>query len=228
MNHPPREQDPELDETGPQRIVSNEESAADAPLREPGWWQASDQNWYPPEQHPNNVASVRTTPDEPAASSATWAVPSGWERVRPHLEQGSRFWSGVSRQGKVGLAGGAVLVVGAAVAVPVIALHYFFAGPSLSPEQQFAHDLAVAGIVSADPKVRAGLNLPAGPESDARIAALASEICAGLGSGANKDGAATQLYQGALEGTLTGGTPLSHDSAVKIVDLAAHDVCPGK
>jgi hypothetical protein len=37
-----------------------------------------------------------------------------------------------------------------------------------------------------------------------------------------------QLYQGALEGTLTGGASLPHDHAVKIVNLAVQDVCPGK
>jgi hypothetical protein len=31
----------------------------------PGWWQAGDSKWYPPEQHPNYVPPPSATPDEP-------------------------------------------------------------------------------------------------------------------------------------------------------------------
>jgi len=31
-----------------------------APLSRPGWWQASDDKWYPPEQHPTYLASQGT------------------------------------------------------------------------------------------------------------------------------------------------------------------------
>jgi hypothetical protein len=135
---------------------------------------------------------------------------------------------GRSRKRKVMLAVATMVVVVAAAAGSLTAYHYFFAKPSTPPEQQFAHDVAAAGVISADPAVKASMNLPAGAESTARIVAVATAVCADLNSGSNKDAEATQVYQGALAGTPTGGAPLSHDKAVKIVDLAVQDVCPGK
>jgi hypothetical protein len=38
-----------------------------------GWWQASDQKWYPPERHPNYVASLPPPPEN--RSSAGSSVP---------------------------------------------------------------------------------------------------------------------------------------------------------
>ena len=35
-----------------------------------GWWQASDDKWYPPERHPNYVAPPPPETDTPARSSA--------------------------------------------------------------------------------------------------------------------------------------------------------------
>jgi hypothetical protein len=82
--------------------------------------------------------------------------------------------------------------------------------------------------MSADPAVKAGMNLPPGAESTARIVAVATAVCADLNSGSNKDAEATQVYQGALAGARPGGASLSHDNAVKVVRLAVQDVCPGK
>jgi hypothetical protein len=139
-----------------------------------------------------------------------------------------RFFSGRSRRRKMVLAIAAMVVVVAAVAVSLTVYRYLVAGPSMPAEQQFAHDVAAAGVMSADPAVKAGMNLPPGAESTARIVAVATAVCADLNSGSSKDAEAMQLYQGALAGTLTGGAPLPHDKAVKIVDLAVQDVCPGK
>jgi hypothetical protein len=49
----------------------------------PGWWQASDLKWYPPEQHPNYVAppSPPTTPVTPTHSPTTTKGLSGWSQV---------------------------------------------------------------------------------------------------------------------------------------------------
>jgi uncharacterized protein DUF2510/uncharacterized protein DUF732 len=135
---------------------------------------------------------------------------------------------GRSRRRKIVPAIAAMVVVVAAVAVSLTVYRYFVARPSMPAEQQFAHDVAAAGVMSADPAVRAGMNLPPGAESTARIVAVATAVCADLNSGSSKDAEAMQLYQGALAGTLTGGAPLPHDKAVKIVDLAVQDVCPGK
>jgi hypothetical protein len=135
---------------------------------------------------------------------------------------------GRSRRRKIMLAIVAVVVVVVAGAASLIAYHYVFAKSSPPSEGQFAQDVAAAGVMSADPAVKAGLNLPAGAESTARINAVATAVCADLNSGANKDAEATQVYQGALAGTPAGGAPLPHDKAVKIVDLAIQDVCPGK
>jgi hypothetical protein len=135
---------------------------------------------------------------------------------------------GRSRRRKIMLAIAAVVVVVVAGAASLTAYHYFFAKPPPPSEGQFAQDVAAAGVMSADPAVKADMNLPAGAESTARINAVATAVCADLTSGANKDAEATQVYQGALAGTPTGGAPLPHDKAVKIVDLAIQDVCPGK
>jgi hypothetical protein len=57
---------------------------------------------------------------------------------------------------------------------------------------------------------------------------LATGVCADLNNGITKDDEAMQLYQSALDDSLTSGFHLSHDNAVKIVNLAVKDVCPGK
>lgn len=193
----------------------------------PGWWQASDHKWYPPEHHPAHVA--------PEPSSPGTTPPSTWDALRPHMDKalphiatGRRLWSGLPPGRRIMVGGAAALAVVTAVAAPLTAYHYFFAGPSLPPEQQFVHDVAAAGIVSADPAVRAGINLPASAISTATIISLATAACADLNNGTSKDAEAIRLYQGALEGTLTGGASPPHDKAVKIVDLAVQDVCPGK
>ena len=44
-----------------------------------GWWQASDENWYPPEQHPNYVATDRAVtllPASPAPSARQSETPA--------------------------------------------------------------------------------------------------------------------------------------------------------
>jgi hypothetical protein len=134
----------------------------------------------------------------------------------------------LTRQRKIVLGGAAAMAAVVTVAAPVTAYFCFFDGPSLPPNQQFVHDVAAAGLVSADPAVKAGINLPAGADSTATIVSLGTTICADLNTGTNVDDEAMQLYQGALEGTLTGGASLPHDNAVKIVNLAVQDVCPGR
>jgi hypothetical protein len=223
MNYQPRKQDSELDQTGPQRVVSKAEPATNEASPGRGWWQGADLKWYPPEQHHNSSAPI-----SPARQGASTSTPNPWEQARPHIARGRRVWSGLSRERKMALAGAGAVVVAVTIAAPVMAFHYFFGGPSLPPEAQFARDVASAGIISADPAVKASIKLPAGPESTGRITELATVLCAALNNGDNKDAVAMQLYQGALEGTLTGGASLSHDNAVTIVDLAVQDVCPGK
>ena len=43
-------------------------NAADAP-EGPGWWQASDRRWYPPEQHPNYAPPPPPPPSTPPAQA---------------------------------------------------------------------------------------------------------------------------------------------------------------
>jgi hypothetical protein len=183
---------------------------------------------------PSPASPPSPSPDGLTAATPS-ASPSAWDTVRPHLdkarphvETGRRFFSGLSRERKLVLGGAAALAVVTTIAAPITAYYYFFAGPSLPPDQQFVHDVAAAGIVSADPAVKASINLPASAGSTATIISLATTVCADLNNGTNKDAEAMQLYQGALEGTLTGGASLPHDNAVKIVNLAVQDVCPGR
>lgn len=43
----------------------------------PGWWQASDGRWYPPESAPGPAAPTPSWPPAPVAPSP-WAAPSGY------------------------------------------------------------------------------------------------------------------------------------------------------
>jgi hypothetical protein len=240
---------------GPPHTAVNQPPVSSYTSQGPGWWQASDHKWYPPQHRPGYVpptpspaSPASPSPDDltaavhsaspsqpPSAGSPSTASPSVWDtlrphvdKARPHVESGRRFFSGLSRERKIMLGGVAALAVVTTIAAPITAYYYFYAGPSLPPDQQFVHDVAAAGIVSADPAVKAGINLPASAQSTATIISLATTVCADLNNGTNKDAEAMQLYQGALEGTLTGGASLPHDNAVKIVNLAVQDVCPGR
>jgi hypothetical protein len=166
--------------------------------------------------------TVTTPPPVMPAHTPTGAAPRN---------AAGRFWSGLSRDRKVVLAIVGLLVVVAAVAVPITAFHYFFGGPPpspLTPEQRFVHDVAVAGIVSDDPGVKANVNLPASAETTANIYQMATAICADLNNGTSKADEAMQMYESDLDNSLTSGFHISHDNEVKIVSLAVQDVCPGK
>jgi hypothetical protein len=224
-------------------------------LNEAGWYDdPNDQtalrywdgaNWTPHRQRrpTQQAAPSRQPPPPPMATSppppppmnsppppgdSTTAIYSPSANQAPSAGVPGSASPGRSRRRKIVLAIVAMVVVVAAAAASLIAYRYFFAKPSVPSEQQFAHDVAAAGVISADPAVKAGMNLPAGAESTARIVAVATAVCADLNSGSSKDAEATQIYQGALAGSLTGGASLPHDKAVKIVDLAIQDVCPGK
>lgn len=181
-------------------------------------------NSTPREQHPEQHP---TEPHRAGGQQAPSAVRKLWAEVQPEAARGRRFWSALSPKRRLALAGGGVVVAAVAAAVSLLALDSVFGAPTLPPPEQFAHDLAEAGVVSADPGVKARVNLPAGPESTAAIVNLATTVCADLNNGSTRDAVATELYQGALEGTLTGGVTLPYDDAATIVDLAIRDVCPG-
>jgi Protein of unknown function (DUF732) len=242
MNDTSRDQHADQLPADPPHTGVNQPPASSYTSEGPGWWQASDHKWYPPQHHPDYVAPPTRSPvsppspyQRPSGGSPSTASPSAWDTIRPHVdkarphvETGRRFFTGLSRERKIMLGGAAALAVVTTIAAPLTAYHYFFAGPSLPPEQQFVRDVAAAGIVSADPAVKAGINLPASADSTATIISLATTVCADLNNGTSRDAEAMQLYQGALEGTLTGGAPLPHVNAVKIVNLAVQDVCPGR
>ncbi len=44
----------------------------------PGWWQASDGRWYPPEQHPS-AAAAPAAPVAPVAPTPPSVAPGGWD-----------------------------------------------------------------------------------------------------------------------------------------------------
>jgi uncharacterized RDD family membrane protein YckC len=75
-----------------------------------GWWQASDQKWYPPESHPDAVAAERAAqpPDPTPAPAATqpgpaptpypsagFDLPAGVSKADPWLRFGSYLLEGV-------------------------------------------------------------------------------------------------------------------------------------
>ena len=51
----------------------------------PGWWQATDGNWYPPESHPDATPRLAPTPPPPP--------PAGWI-ADPMLRHEHRYWDG--------------------------------------------------------------------------------------------------------------------------------------
>ena len=74
----------------------------------PGWWQASDGRWYPPEQHPNARAALPPPGMAPAAApGASFGPPPGGPA--PGAPAAS---SGLSSGQKVLIAVVAVLVLG--------------------------------------------------------------------------------------------------------------------
>jgi hypothetical protein len=56
-----------------------EATMSDVP-RGPGWWQASDLKWYPPERHPQYL-TPRPPPPVPHADASLSAAPAGGRRV---------------------------------------------------------------------------------------------------------------------------------------------------
>jgi hypothetical protein len=86
--------------------------------------------WYPdPNGEPGQVYwdGHRWHKDIPGTRPPA-ASPTPGDQVRPHLEQGRRFWSGLSPQRQIVLAIAALLVAVAAVAVPIIAFNHFSGG----------------------------------------------------------------------------------------------------
>lgn len=63
-------------------------AGSDAPLG-PGWWQASDARWYPPELHPDAAA-----PDRPAAAQAVEEPPASEPEQPPQGRRAGRFGLG--------------------------------------------------------------------------------------------------------------------------------------
>ena len=68
----------------------------------PGWWQATDGKWYPPEQHPNYRATttesvMSTAHESPVYSSvaAQTTPPPGWY-LDPNDPTRHRYWDGTS------------------------------------------------------------------------------------------------------------------------------------
>ena len=197
-----------------------------------GWYQ--DPSGKPGQMYWDGQRWHTAMPARPSAAAA----PDRWdqlrpyiEKARPHVDNGRRFWLGLSRRSQFLFAIAGLLVMVAGVAVPVTAFGDFFGGTrpsSLTPGQRFVHDVAVAGIVSNDPTVKADVNPPASPETTAKIASIATSICADLNNGTSEDEEAMQLYKSALDASPTSGFHLSHDKAVQIVSSAVRDVCPGK
>jgi Mycobacterium 19 kDa lipoprotein antigen len=96
----------------------------------PGWWQASDLKWYPPEQHPNYVAPPSPPPTHTATQSPSTTKPP----------------SGPSKAGFV-VAGLALLLVIAALVTGRVVLGTFLPGLLL---------VAVIAIISITVAVRSG------------------------------------------------------------------------
>ena len=97
----------------------------------PGWWQASDLKWYPPERHPNYEAPPPPPPGQPP-------VPPPRPAERPPTETATPPpWSGYPprREVKVALIAAIVLIVLGLVL------------PSLVPTFGFAHVLFIIGLL---------------------------------------------------------------------------------
>lgn len=100
----------------------------------PGWWQASDGNWYPPEQHPSkqSAAPALAGPYGPGwwqASDGNWYPPQsapGMPHAPPQwagAPPGAKRPGGIAKGCLVSLAIVGVLVVGVIVIIAVAANH---------------------------------------------------------------------------------------------------------
>jgi len=68
-----------------QRGEGQQMETSPAPLPRPGWWQASDDRWYPPEQHPSYFASQGTAlgvPSPPAPLTRRSGAPGEVETAQ--------------------------------------------------------------------------------------------------------------------------------------------------
>ena len=83
--------------------------------------------------------TTRQTPDPTRGDQ----VGSNIDRARPRVEQGRRFWSGLSVQRRIVLAVGVLLVAAAAVAVPMIV---FSSGGGHSPSYQEGYTSGSSGV----------------------------------------------------------------------------------
>src|SRR5271165_6269719 len=96
----------------------------------PGWWQASDGNWYPPHLHPDATTQVQVDENYISGTSATPGLP----RFAPFVPSGQT--SGEGFPGTYGYSG-----------APPPAPFSFMPGYDYSASQPSTNGLAVASLV---------------------------------------------------------------------------------
>ncbi len=91
----------------------------------PGWWEASDGKWYPPEQHPNDPPPTSSTPPPAAAPPGPGAATSPAVSLPPFSFDLKR-WSQAER-----IAGIATLVLFISLFLPWFTYNFGFASVSV-------------------------------------------------------------------------------------------------
>jgi hypothetical protein len=170
------------------------EEIEEAPVSEmsqgPGWWIASDGKWYPPESHPDVVASRgSTTSPAGTASPASTAEPGGASVLSPSSP-------GRGRRSFVPWAVGAVVLVALAVAAVVVAL------VSGGGSSAFAPGAETATIHVTVP--RSGSPSFSGTVGDSTLTGKVSDGTSsptGTGSTTSSSGGVLFTYEGTLSGS---------------------------
>jgi Protein of unknown function (DUF2510) len=107
-------------------------------LRPAGWY--PDPNGEPGQMYWDGRGWHRGIP----GASLSAASPTPGDQVQPYWEKGRHFWSGLSSQRQIMLAIAALLVIVAAVAVPIIAFNHF-SGGGHSPSYQAGYTSGSSG-----------------------------------------------------------------------------------
>jgi hypothetical protein len=146
----------------------------------PGWWQASDGRWYPPEQHPSATPPPGFTTPTPQRSGPPWGLLIGLAVLVVVLFGGAAIWmlSVISDEGDAAFGG-----VGGDTSVYDLRTGDCFDDPTMFTEE-FVEVESIDSVPCDqlhDAEVYAVVDLPQGADAafpgDDEVAMAADEMC---------------------------------------------------